>query len=204
MSNKQDMSDELKLPADLAACEARLAAQPLPALSLNRDELMYRAGWAAAEAARVQVVSPPSKGGARGGIRDVAIWSAASAALAASLAVAVTLAAMGGSRTSAEVPAAGSHPPLADASTTRPAERLAHVTPQIVPRGSSALDAALRRNNRTPAASVWAAISDSKRSRWDEPIITPTSMQQPSPSADSTPAPPSWQQLRSLKSGDSI
>jgi hypothetical protein len=85
------MSDELRLPDHLAACEARLAAQMLPASGINRDELLYRAGWAAgAETARLAVVTPsPSKGGARGGI--TAAWSLTSAAVAASIAVVVTL-----------------------------------------------------------------------------------------------------------------
>jgi hypothetical protein len=85
------MSDELRLPDDLAACEARLAAQSLPATAINRDELMYRAGWAACEARlAASVTSPPLKGGARGGIR-LAAASFTSAAVAASLAVAITL-----------------------------------------------------------------------------------------------------------------
>ena len=90
------MSDELRLPDDLAACEARLAGLALPASGIDRDQLMYRAGWAAgAETARLAVVNPsPLQGGARGGIappRATALWSTASAAIAASLAVAVTL-----------------------------------------------------------------------------------------------------------------
>jgi hypothetical protein len=81
------MSDELRLPDHLAACEAQLAAQVLPASGINRDELMYRAGWAAgAETARLAVVSPPPS---RGGI--IASWSLASAAVAASIAVIVML-----------------------------------------------------------------------------------------------------------------
>jgi len=132
------MSDELRLPDDLAAMEARLAAQSLPPSGLNRDELMYRAGWAACETQRSASAPPPSQGreqpstvasGDRaqggsplfrtGGIPDaaftadvsgnaeialaplahplpsrergrIAVWSLASAALAASLAVAVT------------------------------------------------------------------------------------------------------------------
>jgi hypothetical protein len=83
------MSDELRLPDDLAACEARLAAQALPATGIDRDQLLYRAGWAACEARFVSLNPPPSKGGARGGI--IAAWSATSAAIAASLAVILTL-----------------------------------------------------------------------------------------------------------------
>jgi hypothetical protein len=90
------MSDELRLPDDLAACEARLAAQPLPGSRLDRDQLMYRAGWAACESRLVVPNPPPSKveegpgrRGARGGI--TAAWSFASAAVAASIAVTITL-----------------------------------------------------------------------------------------------------------------
>jgi len=108
------MSDELRLPDELAACEARLAAQSLPASRLDRDELLYRAGWAAAEARLAALNPPPSKGweqpstvaggdraqggssreATRGGIstaRVTAAWSLTSAAIAASLAVIITL-----------------------------------------------------------------------------------------------------------------
>ncbi|HMO86723.1 MAG TPA: hypothetical protein PKC18_17570, partial [Lacipirellulaceae bacterium] len=81
------MSEDLKLPAELAACEARLAAQPLPAPSLVRDELMYRAGWAAAEAKLAgRPVEMPTRAPAGGWSRGRA-WrmSLASAAVAASL-----------------------------------------------------------------------------------------------------------------------
>jgi negative regulator of sigma E activity len=76
------MSEEIKLPDELAACEARLAALPLPAARVDRDELMFRAGWAAGHAA---VLSPP--------LKDRKHWRShvATAAVAASLAVAVTL-----------------------------------------------------------------------------------------------------------------
>jgi hypothetical protein len=90
------MPDELKLPDELAACEARLAALAPPASRIDRDELLYRAGWAAGvETTRLATLNPPpSQGGARGGIffsRSALAASAASAALAASLAVAITL-----------------------------------------------------------------------------------------------------------------
>lgn len=85
------MSEEMRLPDDLAACEARLAAHPLGTSLINRDELMYRAGWAAAEAEwsrKTAGVVPNASVTGR-----VASWSLASAALAASLAVAITLSA---------------------------------------------------------------------------------------------------------------
>ena len=84
------MSDELRLPDDLAALEARLAAQSLPASGVNRDELMYRAGWAACEA-RGRGALPLVDRSPRPASSQVAAWSLASAALAASLAVAATL-----------------------------------------------------------------------------------------------------------------
>jgi hypothetical protein len=81
------MSDELRLPDDLAACEARLAAMPLGVSRIDRDEMLYRAGWAAgAETARL---ATRRDGAFR--LRSLAMCSAASAALAASLAVAITL-----------------------------------------------------------------------------------------------------------------
>jgi hypothetical protein len=90
------MSDELRLPDDLAACEARLAARSPAPTQINRDQLMYQAGWSACETSLAACNPPPSKveegpgrRGARGG--SIAAWSFASAALAASLAVAVTL-----------------------------------------------------------------------------------------------------------------
>jgi len=88
------MSDELRLPDDLAACEARLAAQPLPGARIDRDQLLYRAGWAACESRLAALTPHPSKGRARGGIsspRSIAAWSLTSAAVAASLAVVITL-----------------------------------------------------------------------------------------------------------------
>lgn len=105
------MSQEIRLPAELAACEALLAAHALPACGIDRDSLLYRAGWEAAlahigatgqcaggETDRLAgtLESPLAKGRDRGGIsrstRAAMAWSAASAALAASIAVAATLA----------------------------------------------------------------------------------------------------------------
>jgi len=94
------MSDELRLSDDLAACEARLAGLPLPASGIDRDQLLFQAGWAAAVAAGAGVGKPQLAGfdalrpGASGGIaprRSIAWRSVAGAALAASLAVVATL-----------------------------------------------------------------------------------------------------------------
>lgn len=85
------MSDDLRLPDELAAFEALLAAQPLPVLGINRDQLLYQAGWSACEAQRVQ---PRPSVGDRLESRErrrTAAWSLASAAVAASLAVTATL-----------------------------------------------------------------------------------------------------------------
>ena len=43
------MSDEYDLPSELANFEAQLRQEPLPATGIDRDRLMYQAGWAAAE-----------------------------------------------------------------------------------------------------------------------------------------------------------
>lgn len=94
------MSDEMRLPDELAACEARLAAFGLPSAGIDRDELLYRAGWAAAMA-QASVAEKPAGANtaqlalATGDVRrtrlTTAVWSLASAALAASIAVVATL-----------------------------------------------------------------------------------------------------------------
>lgn len=50
MSNENAKEPQLKfqLPDELANCETLLARLPLPPPQVARDELMYRAGWAAA------------------------------------------------------------------------------------------------------------------------------------------------------------
>ena len=95
--------EELRLPEELAALEALLAARPLAAVGIDRNELMYRAGWAACQAEALQprplaggrfeasttsteTRGYPSEPGA-GSARRLLVWSAASAALAASMAV---------------------------------------------------------------------------------------------------------------------
>ncbi|WP_428307497.1 hypothetical protein [Lacipirellula sp.] len=102
------MADEMRLPEELAAFEALLAARSLPASRLDRDQVMYRAGWAACEAQlqpralpggrhalpeEVAVAKgyPRAEPGGTRELRHTVAWSCASAALAATLAVAVTL-----------------------------------------------------------------------------------------------------------------
>ncbi len=100
--------EELRLPDELAALEALLAAKPLTAARIDRDQLMYQSGWAACEAqwqprpsaggrpevrlrpATVEAHLPAEPGAIRERRRTLA-WSLGSAALAASLAVATTL-----------------------------------------------------------------------------------------------------------------
>ena len=48
MNNASDLPDDL--PADLQALESSLAGMTIPESKLNRDELMYQSGWAAAMA----------------------------------------------------------------------------------------------------------------------------------------------------------
>jgi hypothetical protein len=84
------MSEEMRLPDHLAACEAMLAGQPLAPSGVDRDQLLYRAGWAACEAQRERAATPADLSPPPGMGRTAA-WSLASAALAASLAVAATL-----------------------------------------------------------------------------------------------------------------
>jgi hypothetical protein len=86
---QEDGNDDLRLPDELAACEAQLASEPLAAPRISRDEVLYRAGWAACIAAPAAVAHVRPVIGYRG--QTVAMSSACSAALAASLAVAVTL-----------------------------------------------------------------------------------------------------------------
>ena len=101
--------EELRLPDELAALEALLAAKPLAAVRIDRDQLMYRAGWAACEANALQPRplaggrrevpetpavtrrSPPAEPGAVRERRRTVVWAAGSAALAASIAVMATL-----------------------------------------------------------------------------------------------------------------
>lgn len=100
--------DEPRLPDELAALEALLAAKPLAAVRIDRDQLMYRAGWAACEAqcqprplaggpleVRPRLAAmetyPPAEPGAIWERRRTLAWSLGSAALAASIAVMATL-----------------------------------------------------------------------------------------------------------------
>jgi hypothetical protein len=84
------MSDELRLPDDLAACEAQLAALTLTATGIDRDQLMFRAGWAACEA-RLSNRAAGVEHMPRRNRTLIAAWSLTSAATAAALAVALAL-----------------------------------------------------------------------------------------------------------------
>jgi hypothetical protein len=83
------MCDEIKLTEELAACEARLAGQAPSPPAINRDQLMYQAGWAACESQLQQAGDSPTVK-MRG--RGLAMaWSVASTAIAASLALVLVL-----------------------------------------------------------------------------------------------------------------
>ena len=71
------MADDNRLSAELKGVQARLASAAPKTCSINSDQLMYRAGWAAATAQAV---------------RPVGMWTAGS--LGAALAAAVMLASM--------------------------------------------------------------------------------------------------------------
>ena len=84
---------ELRLPDELARCESMLSSLSLPPSRVQRDDLMYRAGWAAAEAG-LPVSAPQGMEQASSARctyrRRTLAWSLTSAVLAASLAVAIT------------------------------------------------------------------------------------------------------------------
>jgi hypothetical protein len=77
---------EFRLPADLAECELRLARLVLPQSSVDRDQLLYEAGWEAALAQRA-----PANRRSSGASRRTVAWSLASGVVAASLAAVITL-----------------------------------------------------------------------------------------------------------------
>ena len=108
MSEEESKPDEPRLPDELAAFEAALAARALHAPRIDRDQLMYRAGWAACETqcqprplagGRLEVrprpatveTYPPAEPEAKRERRRTLAWSLGSAALAASMAVMATL-----------------------------------------------------------------------------------------------------------------
>jgi hypothetical protein len=180
------MSDELRLPDRLAACEAELAAQPLGASTINRDELLYRAGWAAAEAAlanRSEVARPSSD------VDKAAIarWSTVSAILAASIAVAATLAISNGGadRSIARAPREASKTiviSVAPASEVADARRSVVIDPLLerldaLARGSVATRSSVRE------ASVWAATRRPRVGRTDQPILATVEVRSVAPAA---------------------
>ena len=73
MSTEPDLECDANLPAECVEVEAALRRFAPSAATVNRDELMYRAGW---EAARAQ------KAGSRVNLR---VWQSAAGALAATL-----------------------------------------------------------------------------------------------------------------------
>ncbi len=170
------MSDELRLPDHLAACEAQLAAQALPASGINRDELMYRAGWAAgAETARLAVVNPPlSKGGTRGG--TTAAWSLTSAAVAASIAVILTLQVRPNEPPAVDAIPADAHPQLADdvvepQRSDLPRFEFAHAPPRPLSNGRFATG--LIGSRQRAISNAWADMANFTATTGDAAAPTP-------------------------------
>ena len=58
------MSEEFKIPPDLSVFESQLGSFAVPESRLDRDEVLYQAGWAAALAASNSTM--PSKGFSNG------------------------------------------------------------------------------------------------------------------------------------------
>lgn len=124
--SEESKPDEPRLPDELAAFEAALAARALPVPRIDRDQLMYRAGWAACEAqprplaggrfeVRPQLATveayPPAEPGATRERRRTMVWSLGSAALAASIAVVATLGWQGVASRNAETEDGGDKTP---------------------------------------------------------------------------------------------
>jgi hypothetical protein len=181
MSDEIMSRDQFDGADDLAAIEARLAGEPLAAPRINRDELMYRAGWAACEV--TQRLHGPALGKVKARRRAVAGWSAASAALAASLAVALTLSVAPRTHQLANT-ADSPHKTLAGV-----AEASAPSTPRRI-----AFDPVLARldaiagggwpNRRSASgATLWKVSSQALPGRWDEPILAMADSASPAPSS---------------------
>lgn len=181
MSDELNMPDDLRLADQLAACEARLAAHPLASSSINRDELLYRAGWAACEAHRqpAAALRPANPSRAK-----ILAWSTASAALAASLAVAATLRLVSAPATGGVEPAIAAATPDA---TSRPGGRVAGAAPEITDLPAF-LDVASLPNRRL-AGSLGAAQFHLLSAASNEPVAR-------DPGDDRWTAPKSERELR--------
>jgi hypothetical protein len=176
------MSDELRLPDRLAACEAELAARSLAASMINRDELLYRAGWAAAEAEfSSRALAPASTAGARGGI--VAAWSMASAALAASIAVAATLSLVAPLEQPVAIRTLGPRPRAALLEDIPPAGPTAErvVVDPLLARLDALTSGTMGVWDGAPNASIWAWTRKPRIGRWDQPILVTTAVASPAP-----------------------
>jgi hypothetical protein len=185
------MSDELRLPDRLAACEAELAAQPLPASTINRDELLYRAGWAAAEAEFSSgALVPASTAWSKRGI--VATWSAASAALAASIAVAVTLSLVAPREQSIAIRTLNAPPRAAileDRPHTEPAGQRTEqrvVVDALLARLDALTSGTTAVWDSAPNASIWAWTRKPDLGPWDQPILVTSAVTSPAPAGVSS------------------
>ena len=143
------MSIEDKLSPELASFEARLREHPLEASGVNRDQLMYQAGLAAAAAAR----------------KTNWVWPTTSGVLAASVLVLVSLLAT----KTQELPSEGRHEPVVIATTEPPVSDTgpAISEPNNLPRRKAQNRPILRWTSNSP---FFAMRERALRMEFDEPV----------------------------------
>ncbi len=133
---------DTQLPDDMARCESLLARRSLPQPRLKRDELLYRAGWAAAEVHGQPHSASDGSAGRGTAIRTALAWSALSAAVAASVAVAITVRLLPAGANLADPPtvvaeeSASQAPPTVDRESKPERKRLVRSSPDRFQRGT--------------------------------------------------------------------
>jgi hypothetical protein len=194
------MSDETRMNPELEKFAAQLGQADLPAIKLDRDQLMYDAGWAAALAQRAPVpVSQP-----KSGLSTIAISFVSGLGVAAMLMLMLSPAVESTdgtgndtmiAATSSEDPASdNSRPASADATDTvqktQPEDLLAWL--DDIPVGHSISSGFTTR----PTTEVKLDAADTA-SRFDAPLILPAStnselMRQLTPRKRAKPKLPAW------------
>jgi hypothetical protein len=175
------MSDELRLSDELAACEARLAAHSLASSRIQRDELLYQAGWAACAAASNQkTLSISSKIATQ---RTLAGWCAASAAIAATLAVAATMALRPGIPSQVELAVQATREPSVNVrdATPKPATSRTTANNRLLAQLDALAAGRSSADGHISSATLLATLSNRRRERWDEPILVSTTVHTDAP-----------------------